>query len=218
MVHEVRTPLSALATEVELALRRDRSPAAYREALSRIAGHTADLVDLTSDLAVLAECEQPTARSHAIDLEVVASQLSMRYDDGRVDVSIPPQPRPVAGDGRLLGRALRLVLDHALRARTAAASPVRLRTATPIGTTGGVDLIVDAASPGFAPQTWQYLAGDHDLGQDLGHGLIRLRAASLLVRASGGSITVECAEGASRLRIHLPSVSPCVDAHRTGTP
>ena len=38
VAHELRTPLAALSGEVDVALRRERSAAAYRDALVRIAG------------------------------------------------------------------------------------------------------------------------------------------------------------------------------------
>lgn len=217
LVHEVRTPLSALACEVELALRRDRSPAAYREALSRIAEHTANLIDLTSDLALLAGCEQPLVRSQAADLGVVASQLSKRYEPGRIEVAIDAQPGPVAGDERLLTRALRLVLDHALRHRESG-SPVRLRSATPASAANfGVDLIVDAVRPGVARQTWEPLTIDDDPDRGFNQGLMRVRAASQLVRAFGGSITADdTGEGAARLRIHLCFLSAGLATNRAG--
>jgi two-component system OmpR family sensor kinase len=214
LVHEVRTPLSALSGEVELALRRDRSPAAYREALSRMAEYTADLIELTSDLALLAGCEQPLVRSRAADLDVVASQLSKRYAAGRIEVAIDPQPAPIAGDETLLIHALRLVLDHALRHRESG-SPVRLRSATPaMAANDGVDLIVDAVSPGFARQTWEPLTTGDDPDRGFNQGLVRVRAASQLVRAFGGSITAdETGEGAARLRIHLCFLHAGLDIH-----
>ena len=219
LVHEVRTPLSALAGEVELALRRDRSPAAYRQALSRIAEHTADLIELTSDLALLAGCEQPRVRSQAADLDVVASHLSKRYAPGQIEVAIDPQPGPVAGDERLLIHALRLVLDHALRHRDSG-SPVRLRSATPaIAANVGVDLIVDAVSPGVARHTWEPLTIDDYPDRGFNQGLVRVRAASQLVRAFGGSITADdIGEGAARLRIHLCFSSAGLDTHRPDAP
>lgn len=219
LVHEVRTPLSALAGEVELALRRDRSPAAYRQALSRIAEHTADLIELTSDLALLAGCEQPMVKSQAADLDVVASQLSKRYAPGRIEVAIDPQPGLVAGDERLLIHALRLVLDHALRHRESG-SPVRLRSATPaIAANVGVDLIVDAVSPGFAPHTWEPLTINDDADRGLDLRLVRVRAASQLVRAFGGSITADdTSEGAASLRIHLCFLPAGLDTHRADAP
>lgn len=219
LVHEVRTPLSALAGEVELALRRDRSPAAYRQALSRIAEYTADLIELTSDLALLAGCEEPLVRSRAADLGVVASQLSKRYAAGRIEVAIDPQPGPVAGDEKLLIHALRLVLDHALRHRESG-SPVRIRSVTPaIEANLGVDLIVDADSPGFARQTWEALTIDDYPDCGFNQGLVRVRAASQLVRAFGGSITADdTGEGAARLRIHLCFLPAGLDTHRAGAP
>lgn len=44
VAHELRTPLAALSGEVDVALRRDRSPADYRAALVRIAAAVAELV------------------------------------------------------------------------------------------------------------------------------------------------------------------------------
>jgi len=52
IVHELRTPLSAIAAEVDLALARDRSPDAYRAALARIAECAAELIDMTADFAL----------------------------------------------------------------------------------------------------------------------------------------------------------------------
>jgi hypothetical protein len=48
-----------VADEVEFALRRERSPAAYRDALARVAVTIAELVDLTGDLALLGDLRSP---------------------------------------------------------------------------------------------------------------------------------------------------------------
>ena len=55
VAHELRTPLAALSGEVDIALRRERSAAAYRDALARIAASVAELVELTGDLTFLGE-------------------------------------------------------------------------------------------------------------------------------------------------------------------
>ena len=52
--HELRTPLAALRTELELALRRQRSPAELQQALASAAEETDRLSQLAEDLLVLA--------------------------------------------------------------------------------------------------------------------------------------------------------------------
>ena len=60
VAHELRTPLAALSGEVDIALRRERSAAAYREALARIAASVAELVELTGDLTFSASSATTT--------------------------------------------------------------------------------------------------------------------------------------------------------------
>lgn len=208
LVHELRTPLSALAGEVDLALRRDRSPAAYREALTRVAQQAAELSDLTDDLALLGDPERMRAlSSETTDLCELTTQLSMRYALAQVRVAIAPRHVRVAGHPALLIRAFRLVLDHAVR-HHAHELPVRLGPAH-----GGASppdaalLILDAPVPGFSPRTWHHLTEDAtDLERMDRPGLLRLRTASGIVHLSGGTLTADSSGGAVRLRIHLRQV------------
>src|SRR6266852_1329834 len=52
--HELRTPLTVIRTTAELALRRARSPEAYRDSLQEIAAETERMTQLVEDLLVLA--------------------------------------------------------------------------------------------------------------------------------------------------------------------
>src|SRR5207249_3809373 len=59
--HELRTPLQALSGHLELALARDRSPEAYREAISEAYVQTRRLITLAQDILLLSQIESARA-------------------------------------------------------------------------------------------------------------------------------------------------------------
>jgi two-component system OmpR family sensor kinase len=212
VAHELRTPLSALSGEVELALRRDRTHAGYREALSRIARSIGELIELTGDLSLLGDpagaavIGRRTAR-----LDHLLAQITERYRTAAPDVVLIDRAGAgvlISGDERLLTRALSLVVDHAVRYRRDGAG-VRMRTAPPDDLhagSGPVDLVVDAVPNGFLPHAWEFLAGaaaDAASGRRTRQGPLRLRTAERIVRDCGGSLRVSAADGLQRVEIHL---------------
>jgi two-component system heavy metal sensor histidine kinase CusS len=210
VLHELRTPLSALSSEVEVALRRSRTPSAYREVLARVAEQAAELVELTGDLALFGDPDAFRGAGDATtDLEGLMGLLSLRFDSAMVVVCPAPANLRVAGASSMLARALRLILDHAVRYR-GPGSPVRFRAVTDTAAklVPGVDLVLDAATPGFSRTTWHYLIHDEFDSELIGRsGLMRLQAASHVIRMSGGSIEVEGPDGAARVIVRLPLVS-----------
>lgn len=210
LIHEMRTPLSALSAEVEIALRRDRSPAAYREALTRIAEQVTELVHLTRDFSVLAHAAGSHPLPSTADLRQLLSQLAMHYDAGLVQIAVPPSAIDVAGDDPLLTRALRVLVDHAVRGR-APSSVVRLQASPACDATHDtVTLTLDAAAPGLSPDAWQALT---DVAQTAAisadrPGLMRIYTAASIVRLAGGHLAVDRTEGAMHLRIVLRRAPP----------
>ena len=55
LAHDLRTPLAAVYGEADLALRRDRTAETYRDVLARIRAGLSEMLDLSADLALLAE-------------------------------------------------------------------------------------------------------------------------------------------------------------------
>ena len=51
--HELRTPLAAIQGEVEVALRRERAPEAYQQALATVGSHAREMTSLIGDLLSL---------------------------------------------------------------------------------------------------------------------------------------------------------------------
>jgi K+-sensing histidine kinase KdpD len=210
VAHELRTPLAALSGEVEIVLRRERTAPAYREALSRIAVSVAELVALTGDLMLLGQTSGRESLGKRARLETLLADVAerCRASTGNVvSVESGATAVVVVGDETQLGRALMLVLEHAVRHRKESGR-VRLRAVSPqdlTTTRGPVDLEVDSVPAGFWPQAWQFLTASGADGEPTRplSGPLRLRTADRIVRDSGGSLQVTTKEGTQAVRIRL---------------
>ena len=184
VAHEIRTPLSAAAGEAEVALRRDRSPAEYRDALRRIAAAVSELVEISGDLTLLSEpLDDAAGASRSATLDAILATIHQRYA-GRADVDVDLESASmtqVAGSEGHLARALTLLIEHALRHRRAGAH-VSLRIVAMTG--ARVHLAVSAQPPGMWRHAWSALhrTADHAAGS------LRLRTARRVVEATGGAV------------------------------
>ena len=196
VAHEIRTPLAAVAGEVDLALCRDRSAAEYREALRRIGEGIAELVEITGDLSLLNDVIEPPAIPAYLD--TVLARVRDRFaghDDVTIEGGRAAAIRIAADDVRL-GRAIALVVEHAVRHRRSGAR-LSLRV-EPAGTR--VRLLVEAQPPGFWPRAWRSLSeGGDDPATPL-----RLRTARRILDASGGTLTPSADADCTSVVIDLP--------------
>jgi signal transduction histidine kinase len=199
VAHEIRTPLSAVAGEVEIALRRDRTAGEYREALERIAAGVAELVEMSADLALVGE--PPGATPGAADPGAVLSRVRDRYK-GRGEIVIDVEfaaPTRISGDEAHLARAIVLLLEHALRYRKDHAA-LQLRGCAG-ASAGRVRLVIEAHPSGFWPRAWRALSKDAAPAPVP----LRLRTALWILAHSGGALTVDSASGVERVHIDLQS-------------
>ncbi len=113
--HELRTPLSLLTTEVELALRRPRTPAEYEQTLRDIALDVARLSRLAERLLAL-EAMTASAQAQA-DLAAAARRAARRgAAQGSVGpVDAPDAPLWVAATDEQLDTLLGNLVDNAVR-------------------------------------------------------------------------------------------------------
>jgi heavy metal sensor kinase len=121
--HELRTPLSILNTEIELALRRSRTPAELEAAL-RNAGEQSDrLIKLSRDLLVLASADRkqlPVHKERAkLDSLVTAAVEELSDMATRSGIALETDVGVVAGDVNVdpdrIRQALRNVIENAIR-------------------------------------------------------------------------------------------------------
>lgn len=201
VAHDLRTPLAALAIEVELALCRERTAQEYRDALGQIGERANEALDILRDLAMLAS---PGVRrdTGAISLDLLFDLVSRECASlaGGVQFVTGAPGTAVRGDEAGIGRALTLLLRHAVRGRTAGAS-VRLRAGEPAGTDiRRLELVLEAVPSGFRAATWQPL---HRPDGTLHPGWLPLRVASKLLQESGATVAVLEDRGGGSLSIGL---------------
>jgi signal transduction histidine kinase len=199
VAHEIRTPLTAVAGEIEVALRRDRSPEEYREVLRRIAAGVSELVAISGDLALLGDPQRPAGDPPApARLDTILRLVRSRYHgdgDSRIAIADGDAVR-VVGDEKRIARAVALVVEHAIRHRRGDAR-VSVRAVTTSGR--GVRIVVDAEPPGFWPNAWTSLTVETAPAA----GPLRLRTARRILDECGGAVQVARTSGADVVHIHL---------------
>ena len=119
--HELRGPLTALRGELDLALKRDRSPGEYRESLQRCLEEVIRLTRVVTDLLTLARSEAGINIQDQVevDLRVVAERVAGRYHSFaiqhglRFELSGPAAV--VRGDPAMLERIVGNLVDNAVK-------------------------------------------------------------------------------------------------------
>jgi two-component system OmpR family sensor kinase len=119
--HELRSPLTAMAGEIDVALRRPRTEQEYRDTLLLVRERLADMVSLIEDLMLLARAEDgapgavlreietgPLVTASAARLGALAAERGVTLAVGSGDTAV------AYADERLLSRALDNVIANAI--------------------------------------------------------------------------------------------------------
>ena len=121
--HELRTPISLMRTEAEIALRKPREEAAYQDALRHIlleAERTSTLVENLLSLA-RADAGRELLNMQMLNLREIAAaaardwQQVMAAHDLNFIVRLSDYDLPVAGDETAIRRLLNILLDNAAK-------------------------------------------------------------------------------------------------------
>jgi len=145
--HELRTPLSLLTTELELALRRPRSAPELLAALRSALEETTRLSRLARDLLAVADTSS-RAEAPTIELRPHLTALAARYRHAlgdKVSVECPPAQHVCVDPDdldRIIGNLIDNAVEHGSPPITVRAGPGDNRT---------VDIRVRDRGPGFDP-------------------------------------------------------------------
>ncbi|MFW6206736.1 MAG: sensor histidine kinase, partial [Gemmatimonadota bacterium] len=213
--HELRSPLTVMRGELEVALRRDRSPEEYREVLAstleevrRLSRTTEELLTLArSDAGVIRARRRPTdARSL---VERIVGQLRSRARAKDIELQLEQDLLPrIEADPDLLEQTLRNLVDNAVKY-----TPKGGRVTVEARWTGDeLELVVSDTGPGLGPEPARifqrfYRAdeartpGTEEAGTGLGLSIVEA-----LVQAQDGSVAaVNRSEGGARFTIRIPA-------------
>lgn len=209
LAHELRTPLSNLMTQTQVALTRARSVEEYRELLGSNLEEYERLARMTGDMLFLAQADNrllaPRREPVALDAEV--DKLFEFYDALAADrgVRLVRQGRAEASvDRDMMRRALSNLLSNALRHCPANGSMTVTLTRTPDA------LRVDVANPGEIPAEQmarlfeRFHTGDparRISGEGAGLGLPIARS---IVRMHGGELVAGNEAGRVVFTLTLP--------------
>lgn len=216
IAHELRTPVTALMTQTQVALSRARSAEEYREVLYSSLEEHERLSRMIGDMLFLAQAENGLMVPHReqVDLAALLQSLGEFYgllaeEKGiRLEVS---GSATVSGDALMLRRALGNLLSNALR-YTAPGATVRIRIEP--GSPGEVNISVENPGPAIPTAQLERIferfhrvdaARQREGESGTGLGLAITRS---IVLAHGGRIHAASADGLTRFCLSLPSRTP----------
>jgi signal transduction histidine kinase len=205
--HELRTPISVIEAEVDLALDRPRDPVAYRDVLERVGQESRRLRRIVEDLLWLARADDEPASGDPLevtDIAAVAEACVQRFravaTTNNVALTIErtgPGPFTLQGPKALIERLASVLIDNACKfAGEEGRVEVSVRS-----TANRVTLRVDDSGPGIPDDQREavfdrfHRASDVAVGTGLG-----LAIADAVIRSTQGSWDIGVAElGGARM-------------------
>ena len=206
--HELRTPLARISTEVELALKRERSGDEYRESLQAVSQSTAQMTRTVDALVAAARQEAGLARTTSDARDAVSRAAEeirpvAAAHNIPVNLELPQGPVRVGVDVELLAQIVRPLLENAVRyaKQSIEVSLVdRERAAVIEVIDDGPGVRVDEQEEIFKPG---YRGSAAEGGAERGAGL-GLALARRLAHSAGGEINVEPSEAGGRFVLRVP--------------
>ena len=206
--HELRTPLARVLAETELALRRDRTPAEYKNVLELVRRNAAQLRRTVDALVAAARHESGATRGTADAFAVAAEAAAACADlatEHALDVELvqPAQPARLGVEPELAERILQPILENACRYG-------RERVRVAIEQTGSaVMYVVDDDGPGVAPDEQERIfepgvRGRLASGNGAGSAGLGLALARRLAHSAAGEVGAVAADSGGRFVIRLP--------------
>jgi two-component system heavy metal sensor histidine kinase CusS len=213
--HELRSPLTSLYGELQLALRKSRSAEEYRAAIEEALDSARRLKALAEDLLALARigAEREPSRTPVSLAEVAkaaASWVSREATRRHVELAIDSDGSSVLGHAIDLERLLRNLLDNAVR-HSPEGGHVRVEARSEGDM---VHVSVSDEGPGVPPEERDrvfdpFFRAASERRRDDGSGL-GLAIVREIARVHGGDVSVEAGPGGkgARFRASLPAAPP----------
>ncbi len=210
--HELRSPLTALRGELELALRRERDPDEYRRVIDSSLDEAVRLSSLTEDLLALARSDAGvmTLRLEEVDLgerlRFAVDRLQARITDKelRVSVDVPAEATGLY-DAKLVDQLVWNLLDNAVKFST----PGGAIQASIVPSGEEFVLTVADTGPGIPEEALRHIfdrfsrVDNAHAAEGTGLGLSIVQA---IAETHGGTVTATNGDTGARFQVRLPRV------------
>jgi two-component system heavy metal sensor histidine kinase CusS len=216
IAHELRTPVTNLMTQTQVALAKERPASAYREVLYTGLEELDRLRRMIGDMLFLAQAENPSHKlaREDVDLDAEVGAVFEFYEAWSEDAGVrlrfesePGQSQRLRADRGMLQRALGNLVGNALR-HTARGQTVTLRA---MDEPQSLRIEVENPGPPIAPEHLAYLfdrfyridPARRRAGEGAGLGLAIVKA---IAEAHGGAVGVSSEGGSNRFWLRIPLV------------
>lgn len=202
--HELRTPIALIRATAELALRHERDPEDYRNALRSVCRETERMTELTESLLTLARSdaggfEMPLAKTNLNNIvnEAVGQSAAAAEAEGLVLVAVTTAQRVIVDANEAgIRRLLLILMDNAFK-HTPRGGKVIVSTSA---NGSGVSLSVEDTGEGIATEALPHIFERFfraDAARSTGSGVgLGLSIAQAIAQAHGAEIAVKSAPGA----------------------
>ena len=210
IAHELRTPVTNLATQTQVALSRARGSDDYREVLYSNLEEYERMGAMIGDMLFLAQADHHLIRPDLAEVDL-AAEVRALFDyfeawaeDRGVGLELRGDAVPVRGDRSMLRRALSNLISNAVR-HTAAGESVVVRLSHDAGKVEiGVENPGAAIAAEHLPRLFDRFYRVDPSRQRNGDGAgLGLAIVKSIAEAHGGTAGVESAQGRTRFWVRL---------------
>jgi len=225
--HELRTPISLIRTEAEIALRRSRGDAEYREALRHILLEAERTSALVEELLCLARADsgRETFRISSVDLSTIVREVSEQWPELMAARNltftrdVTDEEITVLGDRNALQRLLTVLLDNAAKYTPAPGTvELHLQLKGELAAIRVIDSGIGIALEDQPKIFDRFYRADRARSRNLEGTGIGLAIAQWIVQQHKGSITVQSSPGkGSTFLVQLPLQAMKVEPSKIST-
>ncbi|MPV70475.1 Cu(+)/Ag(+) sensor histidine kinase [Burkholderia sp. BE17] len=211
IAHELRTPVTNLTTQTEVALGQSRSADEYREVLYSNLEEFGRMVRMIEDMLFLAQTENDPHNLHRVEMDLgdmikgLFDYFEAFAEDRNVTLRLQGRIEPIKADREMLRRALTNLLSNAIRHTPRdAAVTVRLsqdQGCTTVSVENPGSKIADEDLPRLFDRFYRVDPSRQRKSEGVGLGLAIVKS---IVEAHGGEARVASDDAMTRFDILLP--------------
>ncbi len=214
--HDLRTPLTAMQGEIEVALRGERSPADYKATLVSVLEEVDHLVSISDSLVLLARLDAGTLSAERIERDVadLVQRSALRAQaraEGKRDVTFtgPDGGATAAVDAKMLTVAVDHLLDNAIK-HTPDGTSVHVSVTA---RDGDLTITVEDNGPGLSKETLSHLFErfyrTDEARSRTGAAGLGLTIVAAIVSAHSGKVRADASDrGGLRVSMDIPRQPP----------